>query len=139
MTDVKNVILYSAVGLTVILVISGITIRRWLKVRVEAAGSPAAFAAQTALSGLEHKIQGELSKTLTQAEKEHLQQAIQHIRVQSPRFDQTQTIRLFEILGDFNTRTKNEHGKPSQESIFMFVSNLETLSPSKVPQAPRNQ
>jgi hypothetical protein len=138
MADIKNVILYSAFGLTVVLVISGMTVRRWLKVRVEAAGSPMAFAAQTALSGLEHKVQGELSKTLTQNGKEHLQQAIQHVQAQSPRFDQTQTIRLFEIIGDSNKRTKNEHGKSSQESILLLVSNLEALCPDNVPQKPRN-
>jgi hypothetical protein len=138
MADVKNVVIYAAISVTVVLVISGITVRSWLKGRIEAAGSPTAFASQLALSSLERKIGGELGKSLTPSQREKLQVTIRKTQGMSRNFNQAQTIRLFQVLDNFDKHTKNENGHPSEESILSLVSDLESLCSSNAPHLPGN-
>ena len=133
MADIKTVVIYAAISVSVVLVISGITVRGWLKGRIEAAGSPTAFASQMALSGLERKIGGELGKLMAPSQREKLQATILKAQGMSRNFNQAQTIRLFEVLDSFDKHTKSENGHPSEEGILALVSGLESICSSNAP------
>lgn len=128
MADIKRTVAYAALGVTIVLVAAGVSVRAWLKGQVEAAGSPTAFAAQTVLSSLDRKVHGELAGLLRPDHQERLQAGIRKAQGLSRRFSQPQTIRLFEILDGYEQRTKRDGGCPSEETILSLISDLDSLN-----------
>jgi hypothetical protein len=140
MANMRNSILYAVIGIGSLCLIAGVFARNWLKSKIVEAGSPEAFAAQSALSGLERKIKDRLGGSIAPDQREKLQQTILHLRGQSSHFDQTKTIALFTILSEFDQRTKIEQGQPSHESVGMLLTHLEALFPIKdVPHGSRKE
>ena len=137
MADGKKVLLFTGIGLCCVLVISGIAARSWLKAKIVEAGSPSGFAAQTAMSGLEKKLKGNLGNALTQEQKQSLEQVILRIRNNSANFDMGQTVRLFETIKDFDRRTKQAGGNTSHESATLLLAKLESLCPNEKRQEPQ--
>ena len=129
MAKVKTIVLYATVGVASFLVITGLTIRNWLKTKSAEAGSPSALATQMALSSLERRIKGKVGEALAPEQREKIQQAILKLRGQSSLFDQGKTMVLFTAISEFEQRVQREHGQPSAESVNSLVTDLEALCP----------
>ena len=139
MADGKKGLLFAGIGLGCVLVIGGIAVRSWLKAKIVESGSPSGFAVQTAMSGLDKKLSENFRNALTQDERQRLEQVILRIRNNSVDFDMSQTMRLFEIIKDFDRRTKQEGGNTSHQTATQLLANLESLCPNDVRQEPQKR